>query len=64
MFSAFGERLSGIRPAREGKFSGGIERKALCVGASLVPARFAAGFGQTGDHKGRPYERTDRLNFG
>jgi len=41
-----------------------IEGKALCVGAGLVPARLAAGFGPPGDHKGRPYDRTDRFNFG
>ena len=41
-----------------------FEGKALCVGAGLVPARLAAGFGPTGDHKGRPYERTDPYNFG
>jgi hypothetical protein len=41
-----------------------IEGKALCIGAGLVPARLATGFGPTGDHKGRPYERTDPFNFG
>jgi hypothetical protein len=41
-----------------------VGRSMNVVEARLVPARLAAGFGPTGDHKGRPYERSDFFNFG